>query len=106
MWSHIEQRLDSIAVMKALGGTSGRVLAIYSFQTAYLVLAGSVAGASLTKAAGWSVPPLGRTPFARQQTALRRLVSRGRALGRIARTESRHPSGFWLIVRAVSHQPE
>jgi putative ABC transport system permease protein len=47
MWSHIEQRLDSIAVMKALGGTSGRVLAIYSFQTAYLVLAGSVAGAIL-----------------------------------------------------------
>ena len=25
MWSHIEQRLDSIAVMKALGATSGRV---------------------------------------------------------------------------------
>jgi putative ABC transport system permease protein len=47
MWSHIEQRLDSIAVMKALGATSGRVLAIYMFQTAYLALAGSVAGAIL-----------------------------------------------------------
>ena len=47
MWSHIEQRLDSIAVMKALGATSGRVLAVYFFQTAYLVLAGCIAGAIL-----------------------------------------------------------
>ncbi|MEO8371090.1 MAG: FtsX-like permease family protein [Candidatus Solibacter sp.] len=47
MWSHIEQRLDSIAVMKALGATSGRVIAVYFFQTAYLVCAGCVAGAIL-----------------------------------------------------------
>ncbi len=47
MWSHIEQRLDSIAVMKALGATTGRVLAVYFFQTAYLVFAGCLAGAIL-----------------------------------------------------------
>ena len=47
IWSHIEQRLDSIAVMKALGATSGRVLAVYFLQTAYLVLAGCVAGVIL-----------------------------------------------------------
>jgi putative ABC transport system permease protein len=45
MWSHIEQRLDSIAIMKALGGSSNDVMAIYTLQTALLALAGSVAGA-------------------------------------------------------------
>jgi putative ABC transport system permease protein len=47
MWSHIEQRLDSIAVMKALGATSGRVLGVFFIQTAYLVLAGCLAGVAL-----------------------------------------------------------
>jgi putative ABC transport system permease protein len=42
--SHLQQRLDSIAIMKCLGATSGQVIRIYTFQTALLGLAGGVAG--------------------------------------------------------------
>ncbi len=44
MWSHIEQRLDSIAIMKSLGGSSNDVMTIYTLQTTFLALAGSAAG--------------------------------------------------------------
>jgi putative ABC transport system permease protein len=42
--SHLQQRLDSIAIMKCLGATSGQVIRIYTLQTAMLGLAGGVAG--------------------------------------------------------------
>jgi putative ABC transport system permease protein len=45
MWSHIEQRLDSIAVIKMLGGGTGHLVAIFGFEAAVLAGAGSAAGA-------------------------------------------------------------
>jgi len=44
MWSHIEQRLDSIAAIKILGGATGHLLAIFGMQAAALVAAGAAAG--------------------------------------------------------------
>jgi putative ABC transport system permease protein len=42
--SHIQQRMDHIAIMKCLGGRSGRVMQIYAAQSLMLGLAGSVIG--------------------------------------------------------------
>ncbi len=45
MHAHLQQRLDSIAIMKCLGARSAQVLKIYMAQTAVLGLAGGLAGA-------------------------------------------------------------
>jgi putative ABC transport system permease protein len=45
MHAHLQQRLDSIAVMKCLGARSAQILRIYLLQTFALGLAGSLAGA-------------------------------------------------------------
>ncbi|MDX2182139.1 MAG: FtsX-like permease family protein [Bryobacteraceae bacterium] len=45
--SHLEQKLDSIAVMKCLGARSGQIVRIYIIQTLALGLAGGVLGALL-----------------------------------------------------------
>ena len=42
---HIEQKLDSIAVMKSIGARSSQVILIYAIQTLLLGLAGGVLGA-------------------------------------------------------------
>jgi putative ABC transport system permease protein len=42
--AHLQQRMDSIAIMKCLGAKSGQVLRIYLIQTIGLGLAGSAAG--------------------------------------------------------------
>lgn len=42
--AHLQQKMDSIAIMKCLGAKSTQVLRIYVLQTAGLGLAGSVAG--------------------------------------------------------------
>src|SRR5215475_6074627 len=42
--SHIQQRLDHIAVMKCLGGRSRRVMQVYAAQSVMLGIAGSIAG--------------------------------------------------------------
>jgi putative ABC transport system permease protein len=44
MNSHLQQRLDSIAVMKCLGARSGQIIRIYLMQTLALGLAGGVLG--------------------------------------------------------------
>ncbi len=44
MNSHLQQRLDSIAVMKCLGARSSQIIRIYLMQTLALGLAGGVAG--------------------------------------------------------------
>jgi putative ABC transport system permease protein len=43
----IRQRLDTIAVLRCLGASAGRVLAIYAVEAAAMGLAGSAAGATL-----------------------------------------------------------
>jgi putative ABC transport system permease protein len=42
--AHLQQKMDSIAIMKCLGARSSQVLRIYILQTAGLGLAGSIAG--------------------------------------------------------------
>jgi len=42
--AHLQQKMDSIAIMKCLGAKSSQVLRIYVLQTAGLGLAGSLAG--------------------------------------------------------------
>jgi putative ABC transport system permease protein len=44
MHAHLQQRLDSIAIMKCLGARSGHVMRIYLIQTLGLGLAGGVLG--------------------------------------------------------------
>ena len=44
MHSHLQQRLDTIAIMKCLGGRSGQIMRIYLLQTLGLGLAGSLLG--------------------------------------------------------------
>lgn len=44
MQSHLQQKLDSIAVMKALGGRSSQVLQVYLLQAILLALAGGAVG--------------------------------------------------------------
>ena len=45
--AHLQQKMDSIAVMKCIGAKSAQVLRIYIMQTAGLGLAGSAAGIAL-----------------------------------------------------------
>jgi putative ABC transport system permease protein len=47
MHGHLQQKLDSIAVMKCLGARSAQVIRIYTAQTLMLGLAGGVLGAVL-----------------------------------------------------------
>lgn len=44
MNSHLQQRLDSIAVMKCLGARSSQIIRIYLMQTLALGVAGGVLG--------------------------------------------------------------
>lgn len=44
MQSHLQQKLDSIAIMKSLGGRSSQILRIYLLQAMMLAMAGGAAG--------------------------------------------------------------
>ena len=44
MHSHLQQRLDTIAIMKCVGGSSGQIMRIYLLQTIALGLVGSLLG--------------------------------------------------------------
>jgi putative ABC transport system permease protein len=47
MRAHLQQRLDSIAIMKSLGARSGQIIKIYLLQTLLLGLAGGILGVLL-----------------------------------------------------------
>ena len=47
MRAHLQQRLDTIAIMKSLGARSGQVIKIYLLQTLLLGVAGGVLGVAL-----------------------------------------------------------
>ena len=47
MRAHLQQRLDSIAIMKSLGARSGQIMKIYLLQTLLLGLGGGVLGVVL-----------------------------------------------------------
>jgi putative ABC transport system permease protein len=47
MRAHLQQRLDTIAIMKSLGASSGQVIKIYLLQTLLLGLSGGLLGVAL-----------------------------------------------------------
>jgi putative ABC transport system permease protein len=47
MRAHLQQRLDTIAIMKSLGARSGQIMKIYLLQTLLLGLAGGLLGVAL-----------------------------------------------------------
>jgi len=44
MYAHLQQKMDNIAVMKSLGGTSSEIIRIFTIQTLMLGFLGGVAG--------------------------------------------------------------
>lgn len=44
MYAHLQQKMDNIAVMKTLGGTSAEIIRIFTLQTLMLGLLGGLAG--------------------------------------------------------------
>jgi putative ABC transport system permease protein len=47
MYSHLQQRMDTIAVMKAVGARASQVITIYVLQTMWLGLAGGLIGVAI-----------------------------------------------------------
>ncbi|MGI9070184.1 MAG: ABC transporter permease [Bryobacteraceae bacterium] len=47
MYSHLQQRMDTIAVMKAVGARSSQILQIYLLQTLWLGVAGGLIGVAV-----------------------------------------------------------
>jgi putative ABC transport system permease protein len=58
MHAHLQEKLDSIAVMKCMGARSAQVIRIYTTQTLILGLAGGVLGAVLGVAVSSAFPGL------------------------------------------------
>jgi putative ABC transport system permease protein len=58
MHGHLQQRLDSIAVMKCVGGRSGQVIRIYTAQTLLLGLGGGLLGVVFGTAVAGAFPSL------------------------------------------------
>ena len=47
MYSHLQQRMDTIATMKAVGARAGQIMQIYLIQTLWLGVAGGVLGVAI-----------------------------------------------------------
>jgi putative ABC transport system permease protein len=58
MYAHLQQKMDNIAVMKSLGGTSAEIIRIYVIQTLMLGLLGGIAGVLLGRAVEQVFPSL------------------------------------------------
>ena len=52
----VQQRLKSVAILRCLGATAGRVLAVYVLQVTLLGLGGSVLGIGVAQLMLWAVP--------------------------------------------------
>ena len=63
MYSHIQQRMDTIAVMKAVGAQSSQIITVYLLQTLWLGFAGGIMGVALGAAVQSSFPILIRSVF-------------------------------------------
>ncbi len=68
MHGHLQQRLDSIAVMKCVGGRSAQVIRIYTAQTLLLGLGGGLLGVVLGTAVSAAFPGLIARYFTIQAT--------------------------------------
>ncbi|HEY3837086.1 MAG TPA: FtsX-like permease family protein [Bryobacteraceae bacterium] len=66
MQAHLQQKLDSIAIMKCIGGRSNQIIRIYALQTLGLGLAGGLIGVALGGGVQMMFPALIRRYFAVQ----------------------------------------
>lgn len=64
MYSHLQQRLDTIAVMKALGARASQIIQIYLLQTLLLGLIGGIFGVAVGALVQKAFPILMRRVFA------------------------------------------
>jgi putative ABC transport system permease protein len=64
MYSHLQQRMDTIAVMKAIGARANQVIWIYLIQTLWLGVAGGLLGVAIGAAVQKSFPILIQRLFA------------------------------------------
>ena len=64
MYSHLQQRMDTIAVMKAVGARAQQVIQIYMVQTLWLGLAGGLIGVAIGAIVQKSFPWLIQRVFA------------------------------------------
>jgi putative ABC transport system permease protein len=64
MYSHLQQRMDTIAVMKALGARASQVMQIYLLQTLWLGIAGGLIGVAIGALVQKSFPWLIQRVFA------------------------------------------
>lgn len=64
MYSHLQQRMDTIAVMKAVGARANQVMTIYLIQTLWLGLTGGVIGVAVGAIVQKSFPLLIHQVFA------------------------------------------
>ncbi len=69
MHGHLQQKLDSIAVMKCIGARSSQVIRIYTAQTLLLGLSGGILGALLGVAVASAFPGLIANYFSIQASA-------------------------------------
>ena len=58
MHAHLQQKMDHIAVMKSLGGTSREIIRIFTLQTMMLGLAGGLAGVAVGRVVEQILPAL------------------------------------------------
>ena len=58
MSAYMSRKVDSIAVLRCIGATSGQVFAIYLLQAAVMGLAGAAFGVALGAAAQWLLPQM------------------------------------------------
>ncbi len=63
MHSHLQQKMDTIAIMKSIGARSGQIMRIYLLQTVWLGLAGGVLGIALGAGVQRAFPVLIRRFF-------------------------------------------
>jgi putative ABC transport system permease protein len=64
MYSHLQQRMDTIAIMKAVGARAHQIMMIYLLQTLVLGLAGGIIGVAVGAMVQRSFPLLIRQLFA------------------------------------------
>src|SRR5690606_25982482 len=58
MSAYMARKVDSVAVLRCIGATSGQVFAIYLLQAAVMGLAGAVVGVILGGAVQWLLPQM------------------------------------------------
>ena len=106
----VQQKIRSVAILKCIGASSGRVLAVYVLQVLVLALGGSLLGLAIATAALAMVPGVGRRVVRRDGRLGHRVGRRagdgGRTAGLVAlcaRAAARDPAGQAASAAAGRH---